>query len=483
MDPQLRYRFSSVLGASVLTVVSVWISNLPEVQDLLTVHIPVFNRLQSHVLHGGDLTLVTLTTLAVMLVIMVPLFKPTPKRRLESILETQKRVVIGSLGLATIGFYNYTYSIPRPTLILITVFLLVSLPILIVYLRERPGDQGSAVLIGNDPESMRDILESSDTDVYTGYISPTRIQSLGLDSSPARYTDGGVVKHRNDEEFDLPWLGSFARTEEILKNYNIDTAVLAFEETGRSDFFGVLSTCYDCGVDVKAHWEHIDHVLIDPSYSGEADIVDIELEPLDPQDYVLKRLFDLAFAATALAVLSPIILVISVAIKLDSKGPVLYKQERTSEFGDTFNIYKFRSMVTDAEKETGVKLSEEDMGDIDPRVTRVGHILRKTHLDEIPQLWSILTGQMSVVGPRPERPELDREIEEGVVKWSKRWFVKPGLTGIAQINDATGHEPEEKLMYDLQYIRDQSIWLDIKIVIRQIWKVVKDVAGFVSGKR
>jgi lipopolysaccharide/colanic/teichoic acid biosynthesis glycosyltransferase len=123
---------------------------------------------------------------------------------------------------------------------------------------------------------------------------------------------------------------------------------------------------------------------------------------------------------------------------------------------DTFTVYKFRSMVPDAEAETGVKLSEEDAGGVDPRVTRVRKVLRRTHLDELPQLWSILMGDMSVVGPRPERPEPDADIERDVEDWPSRWFVKPGLTGLAQINDATGHEPDRKLRYDLEYIRKQS---------------------------
>jgi hypothetical protein len=108
-------------------------------------------------------------------------------------------------------------------------------------------------------------------------------------------------------------------------------------------------------------------------------------------------------------------------------------------------------------------------------------VLRKTHLDEIPQLWSILVGDMSVVGPRPERPQLDTDIEQGVGNWRRRWFVRPGLTGLAQVNDATGAEPEEKLRYDLLYIRKQSFWFDLKIVIRQLWMVGTDAVRVALG--
>lgn len=137
-------------------------------------------------------------------------------------------------------------------------------------------------------------------------------------------------------------------------------------------------------------------------------------------------------------------------------------------------MYKFRSMVENAEDATGATISDEDAGGVDPRVTRVGRVLRQTHLDEIPQLWAVLKGDMSVVGPRPERPELDSDIQTGVVDWRKRWFVRPGLTGLAQVNDVTGADPVEKLRYDLQYVKKQSIWFDMKVVIRQVWKVVVD---------
>jgi lipopolysaccharide/colanic/teichoic acid biosynthesis glycosyltransferase len=105
----------------------------------------------------------------------------------------------------------------------------------------------------------------------------------------------------------------------------------------------------------------------------------------------------------------------------------------------------------------------------------VGYVLRQTHLDEIPQLLAILRGKMSVVGPRPERPELDDEMEQDADDWRSRWFVKPGLTGLAQINGVTAFEPEEKLRYDVVYIRQQSFWFDLKIVIRQIWLVITDL--------
>jgi lipopolysaccharide/colanic/teichoic acid biosynthesis glycosyltransferase len=185
---------------------------------------------------------------------------------------------------------------------------------------------------------------------------------------------------------------------------------------------------------------------------------------------VLKRAFDLVFSAGGLLLLSPIVLGIAAMIKLDDGGAVLYKQERTAVFGETFEVYKFRSMAPEGESATPVDDDDND------RITRVGSVLRRTHLDEIPQLWSILVGDMSVVGPRAVWIEEESLLEAQEQSWRKRWFVKPGLTGLAQINDAKSTNPEEKLRYDLQYVKEQSFWLDLKIVVRQIWKVGVDVS-------
>jgi len=255
---------------------------------------------------------------------------------------------------------------------------------------------------------------------------------------------------------------------------------LAFRDADRGEFFGTLDLCHKHGVEAKVHRDYADDVL---TSSGDVEtLASVDVEPWDPQDYLFKRLFDIGFAAVGLLGLAPIIGMIAVAVKLDSSGPIFYKQHRTAAFGETFSVYKFRSMVTDAEAETGVKISDEDAGGVDPRVTRVGRLLRKTHMDEIPQLWSILKGDMSVVGPRPERPEIDTDIQTDGIDWSKRWFIKPGLTGLAQINNVTGREPEQKLRYDIKYVRKQSLSYDILVVIRQIWMVLTDVIAVSRGK-
>lgn len=173
-----------------------------------------------------------------------------------------------------------------------------------------------------------------------------------------------------------------------------------------------------------------------------------------------KRLFDLVFAVILLVVLSPAMLCSAAAIKLDDGGPVLFKQKRLTEGGREFYVYKFRSMVVNAEK-NGPQLARED----DDRITRVGHVLRKCRLDELPQLFNILRGEMSVVGPRPERPELAEEYKKTMPEFEFRLHVKAGLTGYAQVTGLYDTVPYDKLKMDLMYIENYSILLDLRILL------------------
>lgn len=472
MNGHWRYRVASVLGTAVLSFLAVVVVNGPLVRALLET-MPVIQTLATTTAMGSELLFEASTTTAVVIAAMVPLYKPRPRRILDTWMDAARRTTLALLALATIGYFDYTYRLPRSTLLVAGALLLVVLPLWFVAIRRRPAEaDGRTIVIGDDPETIRDILSTVDSPVM-GYISPP--SAYATDEQPTatrpRQTDGGNV---TDEVDDLAYLGGLSRLDEILVDYDIDTAVLAFDRPDRAEFFGALDTCYEYGVAAKVHRDHADVVLTDGTAGGE--LVDVDLEPWDWQDHLLKRVFDLTFAASGLLVLSPVIAVIAAAIKLEDGGPIFYYQERTATFGDTFTIFKFRSMVPEGES---VEPIDDDTND---RITRVGQFLRQTHLDEIPQLWSILVGEMSVVGPRAVwTEEEERYLETTVDAWRKRWFVKPGLTGLAQIHQATSVEPIEKLRYDLQYIREQSFWYDLQIVIRQIWKVLTDVSGTLTG--
>lgn len=176
-----------------------------------------------------------------------------------------------------------------------------------------------------------------------------------------------------------------------------------------------------------------------------------------------KRAFDMLASGLCLLILLLPLIIVAVIIKCGSKGPVLYKQERLGKNGKPFTMLKFRSMRLDAEAH-GAQWAVDD----DPRCTKFGKFMRKSRIDELPQLINIFCGQMSIVGPRPERKVFYDEFETYIHGFSERLRVKPGLTGLAQVNGGYDLKPEEKVIYDIKYIKTRSLWLDLKIIFKTI---------------
>jgi sugar transferase (PEP-CTERM system associated) len=185
----------------------------------------------------------------------------------------------------------------------------------------------------------------------------------------------------------------------------------------------------------------------------------------------LKRLMDIALAIVGLALAFPVMLVVAAAVRLTSAGPVLYRQQRIGQHGRVFTVVKFRSMRQDAESSTGAVWARKN----DSRVTPIGAILRKARLDELPQLWNVLIGDMSFVGPRPERPEFVSQLTQKIPFYGQRHVIRPGLTGWAQVRYTYGSTVEdalEKLQYDLFYIKNLSIALDLFIIFSTVKTVI-----------
>jgi lipopolysaccharide/colanic/teichoic acid biosynthesis glycosyltransferase len=185
----------------------------------------------------------------------------------------------------------------------------------------------------------------------------------------------------------------------------------------------------------------------------------------------VKRLFDIALSSAGLVLSAPVWLVIAAAIKLEDGGPIFYPQERVGRHGRTFRAWKFRSMIPDAEKTVGAVQATEN----DPRVTRMGRLLRATAFDELPQLVNILAGDMSFVGPRPLRPgEVDTTSTgfvplDAIPGYVERHQVRPGLTGLAQVHAPRDVPRDEKFRYDIEYVRTRTPWLDLKLLLVSFW--------------
>jgi exopolysaccharide biosynthesis polyprenyl glycosylphosphotransferase len=184
-----------------------------------------------------------------------------------------------------------------------------------------------------------------------------------------------------------------------------------------------------------------------------------------------KRLLDVTISLLGLIVSLPVLALLATAVKLTSRGPALYHQQRVGQNGTLFVVHKLRTMRSDAEAETGAVWAKREDG----RTTRIGRLLRRLRFDELPQLWNVLVGDMSLVGPRPERPEFVRELTRQIPFYGQRHVVKPGLTGWAQVRYTYGASVEdamEKLQYDLFYIKNASIAFDLFIIFKTVQTVI-----------
>ena len=191
---------------------------------------------------------------------------------------------------------------------------------------------------------------------------------------------------------------------------------------------------------------------------------------------ITKRAFDITVAMVGLVLSAPLALLTAIAIKLESPGPVLFRQKRVGQGGKEFTIYKFRSMRTDAEKDGKPIWAQQN----DPRVTRIGKIIRKTRLDEIPQMWNVLQGTMSFVGPRPERLFFVEKLRETIPFYDQRHVVKPGITGWAQVRFRYGADETDavqKLRHDMFYIKHHSVLFDVRILIDTVRVVFQKNMG------
>jgi len=268
-------------------------------------------------------------------------------------------------------------------------------------------------------------------------------------------------------------IGTYEDLPEIVRKRGVDKVFIVLPFHRHEKIKDLLISLKDEFVDIKIVSDLYDLFQLRGGIE-EIDglpIINIRETPLLGWGKLFKRLIDVLISSFGLVLLSPLFLLISLFIKITSKGPVFYKQKRMGLDGNIFEMIKFRSMIVDAEKETGSVWAKED----DPRRTPLGKILRKTSLDELPQLWNVLKGEMSLVGPRPERPELIERFKEVIPNYMLRHKIKAGMTGWAQVNGWRGNSSlEKRIEYDIYYIEHWSIAFDIKILFLTLFK------GFVN---
>lgn len=295
-------------------------------------------------------------------------------------------------------------------------------------------------------------------------------KALGLD------VVGFVSAHNQNigEEFNgIKILGNAVNLEKVIDEHDIKDVIISVDRHHEDLILELISKCDGKNVEIKIVPDLYDIISgqVRTSQIYGIPLIDIMPELMPEWEKRLKRLMDIVLSLIMLIVTSPITIIAAIAIKLESEGPIFYKQERMGMNGKIFKIIKFRTMIKDAEKYTGPVWSAKD----DPRVTKVGKILRRLRLDEIPQAINILKGDMSFVGPRPERPYFVEKLSKEIPLYKRRLKVRPGLTGWAQVKhkyDESIEDVKIKLRYDLYYIENMSLRLDFKIIFRTIFVVL-----------
>jgi Undecaprenyl-phosphate glucose phosphotransferase len=269
---------------------------------------------------------------------------------------------------------------------------------------------------------------------------------------------GDYLGHRG-----LPILGTLDEADEIASRERIDHLYMALPAEEHVRMLQLLEVVGREMIDVKVVPDLLQVIALKARLEDldGIPIININDVPLQGFNSFIKRALDIAISFAALSVLALPFAIVSLLIRRSSPGPVFYRQERMGLDGKPFLIYKFRSMYEDAEAETGPVWARED----DPRCTPIGRLLRRTNIDEMPQLWNVLRGDMSLVGPRPERPYFVHQFKQRIPQYMLRHKVRAGLTGWAQVNGWRGNTSiEKRIEYDLYYIENWSVALDLKIM-------------------
>jgi Undecaprenyl-phosphate glucose phosphotransferase len=266
----------------------------------------------------------------------------------------------------------------------------------------------------------------------------------------------------------VPVLGTTRQAEEVLAAQRIDQVFLTLPLEAHKKILQILDLMARECVEIKLVPDILQYATIKAALEDVdgTPVINLSQMPLQGWSSMMKRGMDLAIALAALVVLLPVLPILALAIWIEDHGPIFYRQERMGLDGRSFMILKFRSMRVDAESTSGPVWAIKD----DPRRTRVGQFLRAWSLDELPQIWNVLTGDMSIIGPRPERPTFVREFKHKIPRYMLRHRVKSGITGWAQVHGWRGNTSiKKRIQYDLYYIQNWSLSLDFKI----LWMTIR----------
>lgn len=308
--------------------------------------------------------------------------------------------------------------------------------------------------------------------IGTGDTAKNLLRNIRRNSRWGYEVIGFLSRYEGEKEREIdgvPVLTDISRLDEVLKKKKPDEVVLTISGLSHEKMVEVIAECEKHIVQFKLVPDMFEII------TSKVDVYDVDGIPLLglkelPLEYAwnrfVKRTLDILGSISGLVISAPFYVTMPALIKFTSHGTVFYKQTRCGEDGKTFILYKFRTMYNDAEQKTGPVWAKED----DPRCTRVGKWIRKYYLDELPQLINVLRGDMSLVGPRPERPSFVQQFKGDVPRYMSRHLVKSGITGWSQVNGLRGNTPlADRIKYDMYYIENWSVWLDLKILFMTVF--------------
>ena len=306
--------------------------------------------------------------------------------------------------------------------------------------------------------------------VGTGRLARRTARSFRLSSWMGIQTVAYVEDDPGKVQCDRPVVGPIADLPQLIEQLHIEHVFIALPMNRYADARRVFDALSQTVVDVRlvADVPALSALTLTASTVQGMTFLGLRESPYHGLNVVVKRAMDIILAAIALLILAPVLAVVALLIRRNSPGPIFYRQERCSLNGTGFQMLKFRSMGTDAEL-AGPKMTAEN----DPRVTRLGRFLRATNLDELPQLWNVVRGDMSLVGPRPERPVFVRKFSKTIPNYMARHAVKCGITGWAQVNGWRGNSSlRKRIQYDLYYITHWNPMFDLRILFLTVWRML-----------
>jgi Undecaprenyl-phosphate glucose phosphotransferase len=412
----------------------------------------------------------TLASLALVLIIFPVTFHQArlyatnrSRTHIEEVFEIFKAMITGTLLIVALTYFiRERYSRLTLAIFVVYAFVLVSGTRLLFRqtlneLRRRGYNLKSILLIGAGELGQR-VIDTIETNRELGF------RITGIVTRHAQKV-GTALKG-------IPILGHVSDVDSVLNGRRVDQVLIALPIEDAPLVKGLMEQLAQRTVDVRIVPDLYQYITICGGLEefGGLPIISLQGGPLHGWNLVAKRLFDVLLSLCAVLLTAPLMLAIAALVKATSRGSVLFRQERMGMDGRTFKMLKFRTMDTGAEA-SGIRMASRD----DPRRTPLGRFLRRTSLDELPQFFNVLRGEMSLVGPRPERPVFIEEFKRQVPKYHLRHKVKAGMTGWAQINGLRGRTSiQKRIEYDLYYIENWSLLLDLKILVRTA------LGGFIS---